>query len=54
MKYTDARIKLISELLTGIRVLKYFAWEGPYLEKVSEYRRKELVYLGVLSFVEKV
>lgn len=31
MIWTDKRIKLISELLLGIRIMKYFAWENPYL-----------------------
>ncbi|KAL8286968.1 hypothetical protein RQP46_003974 [Phenoliferia psychrophenolica] len=42
MVFTDARIKLISELLLGIRVIKSFAWEVPYLEKVHQYRKREL------------
>ncbi|KAK4700227.1 hypothetical protein P7C70_g6022, partial [Phenoliferia sp. Uapishka_3] len=42
MVFTDARIKLISELLLGIRVIKLFAWEGPYLAKVHQFRKREL------------
>ncbi|KAI5474500.1 ABC transporter [Pseudohyphozyma bogoriensis] len=43
MVFTDRRIKLISELLLGIRVIKLFSWEGPYLEKVHQYRKRELL-----------
>ncbi|KAM0753983.1 ABC transporter [Meredithblackwellia eburnea MCA 4105] len=43
MVFTDARIKLISELLLGIRVIKLFAWESPYLQKVHNFRKRELV-----------
>ncbi|GAA5902364.1 hypothetical protein JCM6882_000511 [Rhodosporidiobolus microsporus] len=42
MVWTDKRARLIGELLGGMRVLKFFAWEIPYLEKLSEYRSKEL------------
>ncbi|KAL8279625.1 hypothetical protein RQP46_007938 [Phenoliferia psychrophenolica] len=42
MFFTDRRIKLISELLLGIRVIKFFAWESPFLAKVHEFRRREL------------
>ncbi|BGP33345.1 hypothetical protein JCM10296v2_005143 [Rhodotorula toruloides] len=41
-KHTDDRIKSISELLSGIRVVKFFAWEGPIVSKVGESRRREL------------
>jgi hypothetical protein len=41
-KHTDDRIKSISELLSGIRVVKFFAWEAPIVSKVGESRRREL------------
>ncbi|GAA5874651.1 hypothetical protein JCM8547_003948 [Rhodosporidiobolus lusitaniae] len=41
-KHTDERIKTISELLSGIRIVKTFAWETPLLERVATSRRKEL------------
>ncbi|ORY64744.1 P-loop containing nucleoside triphosphate hydrolase protein [Leucosporidium creatinivorum] len=43
MKWTDSRIKLISELLAGIKIIKLFAWETPYNEKVHDLRQRELV-----------
>ncbi|GAA5994171.1 uncharacterized protein JCM10292_001909 [Rhodotorula paludigena] len=42
MVWTDKRARLIGELLGGMRVLKFFAWEIPYLEKLQHYRAKEL------------
>ena len=42
MVYTDKRIKSISELLLGIKVIKMFAWEEPYKAKVHDLRRREL------------
>ncbi|GAA5962545.1 hypothetical protein JCM21900_003672 [Sporobolomyces salmonicolor] len=42
MKHTDARIKTISELLTGIKIIKLFAWEVPMTEKVGVSRKREL------------
>ncbi|KPV74356.1 uncharacterized protein RHOBADRAFT_54195 [Rhodotorula graminis WP1] len=41
-KHTDARIKTISELLNGIRIVKLFAWETPILDKAAESRKHEL------------
>ncbi|GAA5984896.1 hypothetical protein JCM11641_003618 [Rhodosporidiobolus odoratus] len=42
MIWTDKRVRLIGELIGGVRVLKFFAWELPYLQKLQEYRSKEM------------
>ena len=46
MKYTDERIKLINEVLMGIRIIKYYCWEKPFLGKISEVRERELKQLS--------
>lgn len=43
MVFTDKRIRLVSELLGGIRLLKTFSWEIPYAQKVHDFRTQELV-----------
>ncbi|TNY22115.1 P-loop containing nucleoside triphosphate hydrolase protein [Rhodotorula diobovata] len=48
MVWTDKRARLIGELLGGMRVLKFFAWEIPYLEKLQDFRAKELVQIRSL------
>ena len=55
MDWTDKRAKLLQELLGGMKVIKFFAWEIPFLERISDYRRREMGYvlpLLVLSVVE--
>ncbi|KAF9061129.1 P-loop containing nucleoside triphosphate hydrolase protein [Rhodocollybia butyracea] len=42
VKFTDARIRLTTEVLQGIRLLKLFAWERFYAGKITELRRGEL------------
>ncbi|XP_036428801.1 canalicular multispecific organic anion transporter 2 isoform X2 [Colossoma macropomum] len=55
MQYKDARIKLMNEILNGIKVLKLYAWEVSFKEKVLQIRQKELnvlrktAYLSALS-----
>ncbi|XP_029311724.1 canalicular multispecific organic anion transporter 2 isoform X1 [Cottoperca gobio] len=55
MQYKDSRIKLMNEILNGIKVLKLYAWENSFKEKVLNIRQKELnvlrktAYLGALS-----
>uniref|UniRef100_A0A6Q2X4Z6 Multidrug resistance-associated protein 1 n=1 Tax=Esox lucius TaxID=8010 RepID=A0A6Q2X4Z6_ESOLU len=55
MKSKDNRIKLMNELLNGIKVLKLYAWEVAFKDKVSAIRESELqvlkkaAYLGAVS-----
>ncbi|XP_056153641.1 ATP-binding cassette sub-family C member 3 [Lampris incognitus] len=55
MQHKDSRIKLMNEILNGIKVLKLYAWENSFKEKVLAIRQKELsvlrktAYLGALS-----
>ncbi|XP_044158857.1 multidrug resistance-associated protein 1-like [Bufo gargarizans] len=42
MKQKDGRIKLISEILQGIKVLKLYAWENAFRKKVESFRLMEL------------
>ena len=42
MLWTDKRAKLLQELLGGMKVIKFFAWEIPFLERISGYRRLEM------------
>lgn len=37
---SDQRMKLINDLVSGIRTIKSYAWENHYLKKISEIRNK--------------
>jgi ATP-binding cassette subfamily C (CFTR/MRP) protein 1 len=39
---TDARVKLCSEVITGIKAIKLYAWEAPYKQRILALREKEL------------
>ncbi|KAI1883878.1 hypothetical protein AGOR_G00220620 [Albula goreensis] len=45
MKSKDNRIKLMNEVLNGIKVLKLYAWELAFRDKVSSIRKSELSVL---------
>ncbi|CAE6472878.1 unnamed protein product [Rhizoctonia solani] len=51
MIWTDKRAKLLQELFGGMRILKFFAWENPYLERISTFRNNELKYIRSLLLV---
>jgi ABC-type multidrug transport system fused ATPase/permease subunit len=42
MKHRDERVTLMSQVLNGIRVVKYFAWEKSVANEVGNVRGKEL------------
>ncbi|XP_032473157.1 canalicular multispecific organic anion transporter 2 isoform X5 [Phocoena sinus] len=42
MKLKDSRVKLMSEILGGIKVLKLYAWEPSFLKQVEDIRQEEL------------
>lgn len=48
---TDIRVKLMNEILSGIRIIKYYAWEKAFAEKVTLVREKELKLLEVSAYV---
>lgn len=42
MKKTDARMNLNSEVISNIRIIKYFAWEEKFFERIDKTRKEEL------------
>jgi ATP-binding cassette subfamily C (CFTR/MRP) protein 1 len=41
-KFTDQRVKVMNEILSGIRVIKVYAWENSFLNKLSAIRVEEM------------
>jgi ATP-binding cassette subfamily C (CFTR/MRP) protein 1 len=54
LKYSDARVKMINEILTGIRIIKFYAWEGPFQKEVHRLREKELKALTTLAYTTAI
>ncbi|XP_063760007.1 multidrug resistance-associated protein 1-like [Eleginops maclovinus] len=42
MKFMDGRIKLMNEILSGLKFLKFYAWENAFLRRVGVLRDGEL------------
>lgn len=51
MEYRDMRMKQMNEILPGIKVLKLYAWENPFVDKVKDFRAKEI---SVMQLAYKV
>ncbi|XP_076441602.1 ATP-binding cassette sub-family C member 10-like [Babylonia areolata] len=52
MAQKDARVKLMNEMLCGIRVLKFYAWEGHFTARISQLRDKELASLKGRKYLD--
>lgn len=40
--FTDARIRTMNEVITGIRIIKMYAWEKSFADLITSLRRKEV------------
>ncbi|CAL1531982.1 unnamed protein product [Lymnaea stagnalis] len=50
MKLKSKRVKLTTDVLNGIKVLKLYAWEKSFEEKISQIRNEELKNLKTLAY----
>jgi len=54
LKYSDLRVKMMNEILTGIRIIKYYAWEKAFKKEVDQIRENELRKLTQLAHVSGI
>ncbi|KAF7255878.1 hypothetical protein EG68_07260 [Paragonimus skrjabini miyazakii] len=50
----DSRVKMITEILNGIRVIKLYAWEPSFITEVNRLRQKEVHYLRRFAYLQSV
>jgi len=43
--HSDSRLRYIKELLTSIRIIKYYAWEKPFLKHIEGAREQQLKFV---------
>ncbi|XP_075235400.1 ATP-binding cassette sub-family C member 4-like [Lycorma delicatula] len=51
---TDKRLRLMNEIITGIQVIKMYAWEKPFAKLVSSARRKEMSVISDTTYVRSI
>ncbi|KFP85745.1 Canalicular multispecific organic anion transporter 1, partial [Acanthisitta chloris] len=54
MKNKDERMKIMTEILNGIKILKLFAWEPSFEKRVNEVRAHELKDLVNFSYLQSI
>lgn len=47
----DVRVKLISDMITGIRTIKSYGWEKNYMEKINDARSKQHTLVWWTNFL---
>lgn len=50
----DQRLKLVSDLVVGCRVIKCYGWELHYIEKIKAIREKQVAYVIRLNLVSSL
>ncbi|NXT94140.1 MRP7 protein, partial [Anhinga rufa] len=54
LKHKDTRVKLMTEFLCGIRVIKFYAWERHFSARINACRAKELQKLRAIKYLDAV
>ncbi|KAG0235680.1 hypothetical protein BGW42_004919 [Actinomortierella wolfii] len=52
LKAKDERVRLVTQVLSSIKVIKLYNWEKPFMERVKEARKRELVIYRLQGVVE--
>ncbi|NXR19167.1 MRP7 protein, partial [Cinclus mexicanus] len=52
LKHKDTRVKLMTEFLCGIRVVKFYAWEKHFSTRINACRAKELQKVRAVSYLD--
>ncbi|XP_029480503.2 ATP-binding cassette sub-family C member 10-like isoform X3 [Oncorhynchus nerka] len=54
LTHKDSRVKLMTEVLFGIRVIKFYNWEAYFAQKIADFRRQELSHLKAIKYLDAV
>lgn len=54
VKYTDQRVSLMREVLSHLKVIKFYAWEDAYRERITKLRDLEMKELFKLKVVRDI
>ncbi|KAM8860010.1 ATP-binding cassette sub-family C member 2 isoform 1-T2 [Spinachia spinachia] len=54
MKFKDQRLKIMNEILNGVKILKLYAWEKSFQDQVEGIRGKELKVMRKFAYLSSV
>ncbi|KAG7924648.1 hypothetical protein KL925_005079 [Ogataea polymorpha] len=53
-KGTDQRIKCLKDILSSMKIIKYYSWERPYLKLLTTYRATEMASILKLQVIRNL
>jgi ATP-binding cassette subfamily C (CFTR/MRP) protein 4 len=54
VQFRDERIKSISDMLSGVLIVKLYAWEAPFLEKIKSWRNSETAIIWKANILKAI
>jgi ATP-binding cassette subfamily C (CFTR/MRP) protein 1 len=54
MGLKDQRIKMMNEILNGVKVLKLYAWETAFIRRIDVVREKELQCIRKKAIISSI
>ncbi|XP_063348284.1 ATP-binding cassette sub-family C member 2-like [Pelmatolapia mariae] len=54
MKFKDKRMKIMNEILNGIKILKLYAWEPSFQKQVEDIRGEELKVMKRFTYLQSI
>lgn len=51
VKYTDERISLMRELLSNLKIIKFYAWEYSYKKNIIKVREREMKHMFTIKVI---
>ena len=51
LRFTDKRVRISTEVLQGIRLIKFYAWEAFYVQQIGVLRTKEIQTIRMSAYV---
>lgn len=52
--FTDRRIDYIKEVLNNLKIIKFYSWEPPYHDGITEVRRKEMKIIYAMQVLRNI
>ena len=52
MTKKDERVRIITEILNGIKVIKLYGWEQSFIKRINQIRADEMEQLKIFQFLE--
>lgn len=53
-KHSDERVKVMNEIISGMKIIKYYAWEKSFRQWIKELRLKEIHSVRYLAYARAV